>query len=232
MRNAMMPVKTSPYRRAVSRGHYQQHFEASLTRPFQQGEQIYAPGTAGICWRVIRGSVRLNRTAHDGAVLFANLAIKDDVIATETLLRGQYAFSAVALSDCELAPWPEGLSSASKDALVQILAAAEHRAADVVALRLGLAIDRVMRLIEMLAQRDENHDLCFVLPKAQDISEITDLTKETISRTISALKQKEIIKMKISPHAIHRHYIFCGSTTASSDGGGNCVSQAITRNHT
>lgn len=235
MRNDMMLLKASPYRRAVSRGYYQQHFEASRTRPFQQGEQIYAPGTAGICWRVVSGSVRLNRTAHDGAALFANLAIKDDVIATETLLRGQYAFSAVALSDCELAPWPEGLSSASKDALLQILAAAEHRTADVVALRFGLAIDRVMRLIEMLAQRDENHDLCFILPKAQDISEITDLTKETISRTISVLKQKGVIKMKIPRHAIHRHYIFCGSTTLPSDESGNrasqAVSQTITRTH-
>ncbi|MEO8406989.1 MAG: Crp/Fnr family transcriptional regulator [Oxalobacteraceae bacterium] len=227
MRNDLIPAKISSYRRSVSRGRYQQHFEASRTRPFHQGEQIYSADTAGICWRVVSGSVRLNRIDNDGEMLFANLAVKDDVIGTETLLMGHYTFSAVALSDCELAPWPEGLSSASKDALLHILAAAERRTADVVALRSGLAIDRVMRLIAMLAQRDENHELCFALPKGQDISEITDLRKETISRTVSSLKQEGMIrKMKIPGHAIDRNYIFYGSTAWSADDGSNRVAQS------
>ncbi|MEO6352845.1 MAG: Crp/Fnr family transcriptional regulator [Burkholderiaceae bacterium] len=227
MRNNLMPAKASPYRLSVSRGRYQQHFEASRTRSFRQGEQVYSIGTLGICWRVISGSVRLNRTTQNGEVLFANLAVKDDVIGTETLLMGQYAFCAVALSDCELVPWPEGLSSASKDSLLYILAAADRRTADVVALRSGLAIDRVMRLIAMLAKCDENHDLCFALPKGQDISEITDLTKETISRTVSNLKYEGMIrKMKIPGHASHRNYIFCGSTVWSTDESSNRDSQA------
>ena len=227
MRNDLMLAKASPaspYRRSVSRGRYQQNFDASRTRSFQQGEQIYSPCSAGICWRVISGSVRLNRMDNAGTMLFANLAVKDDVIGTETLLIGQYAFSAVALSDCELVPWPEGLSSPSKDSLLHILSAAESRTADVVALRSGLAIDRVTLLIEMLAQRDENHDLCFALPKGQDISEITDLTKETISRTVSNLKHEGMIrKMKIPSHAIHRNYLFCGSSAASADAGSNRI---------
>lgn len=235
MRSNPILATTAPYPRPLNRGRNQQVLEASDAKSFRRGEQLYSSGTAGICWRVISGSVRLNRMTDDGQMLFANLAVTADVIGTETLLMGQYAFCAVALSNCELAPWPDGLSGTSKNVLLQILAAAERRTADVVALRFGLAIDRVIRLIAMLAQRDENHDLCFVLPKAQDISEITDLTKETISRTISTLKQNGIIKMKIPHHAIHRNYLFCGSTALRSDDGGNraspAASQAITRNH-
>lgn len=141
-------------------------------------------------------------------MLFANLAVEGDVIGAETLLMGRYEFEAVALSDCELEPWPNGASSASRDALLQILAAAERRTADVVALRSGLAMNRVMRLIAMLAQRDENDDLSFALPKGQDISEITDLTKETISRIISSLKHDDVLQKKVIPgQAIHRNYM-------------------------
>ncbi|WP_025916889.1 Crp/Fnr family transcriptional regulator [Herminiimonas sp. CN] len=222
MRNDLMLAKTSPYRRSASRGRYQQQFDAHRTRSFHQGEQIYCPGTSGICWRVISGAVRLNRVANDGEMRFANLAVKNDVIGTETLLMGQYAFCAVALSDCELVPWPEGLSSATKNSLLHILAAAERRTADVVALRSGLAIDRVTRLIAMLAQPDENHDLCVALPKWQDISEIADLTTETISRIISSLKHGGVIrKMKIPGHAAHRNYVFCGSIALSAGADSN-----------
>lgn len=130
------------------------------------------------------------------------------MIGAETLLIGRYDFEAVALSDCELIPWPDGASSASRDALLQILAAAERRTADVVALRSGLAMDRVMRLIAMLAQHDDNDDLWLTLPKGQDLSEITDLTKETISRIISSLKHDGILRKKAIPGlAIHRTYM-------------------------
>lgn len=224
MHNDLILAKTSPYRRSVNRVRYQQHFDAHRTRSFHQGEQIYCPSTSGICWRVISGSVRLNRIANDGEMLFANLAVKNDVIGTETLLMGQYAFCAVALSDCELVPWPEGLSSASKDSLLFILAAAERRTADVVALRSGLAIDRVMRLIAMLAQPDENHDLCVALPIWQDISDIADLTKETISRTISSLKHDGILRKKeIHGHANYRNYTFCSSIALSINDGSNLL---------
>ena len=212
MRNDLVHAKVSPFHRSESQKRCQQHFEACRIKSFHQGEQIYCARTAGIAWRVISGSVRLNRIASDGELRFANLAVEGDVIGTETLLSGRYEFLAVALSDCELAPWPEGLSSVSKDSLLQILAAAERRTADVVALRSGLAIDRVMRLIEIIAQRDENQDLCFALPKGQDFSEITDLTKETVSRTISSLKHDGFLRKKENPgHAVHRNYIFSGS---------------------
>ncbi len=208
MPNIQMQPTTSPFHPSANRKRCRQHLDACRTKSFHQGEQLYCARAPGISWRVIRGSVRLNRIANDGKILFANLAVEGDVIGAETLLMGRYEFEAIALSDCELAPWPEGSSNASKDSLLHILAAAERRTADVVALRSGLAIDRVMRLITMLVQRDDNDDLCFTLPKGQDISEITDLTKETISRIISSLKHDGILRKKAIPdQAIHRNYM-------------------------
>lgn len=228
MHNDLTRAKTAAYHRSTTRMPYQQHFEACRTRSFHQGEQIYCARASGVSWRVLSGSVRLNRMANDGEMLFANLAVEGDVIGTETMLMGRYEFWAVALSDCELVPWPEGLSSASGDSLLHILAAAERRTADVVALRSGPAIDRVMRLIVMLAQLDENHDFCFALPKGQDISEITDLAKETISRIISSMKQDGILQKKSIPgHAIHRHYIFSERAALSVNDGSNLISHTL-----
>lgn len=208
MRNIQMQPATSPFHPLANRKRCRQHLDACRTKSFRQGEQLYCARASGISWRVIRGSVRLNRIANDGKILFANLAVEGDVIGAETLLIGRYDFEAVALSDCELIPWPDGASSASRDALLQILAAAERRTADVVALRSGLAMDRVMRLIAMLAQHDDNDDLWLTLPKGQDLSEITDLTKETISRIISSLKHDGILRKKAIPGlAIHRTYM-------------------------
>ncbi|MGV8898651.1 MAG: Crp/Fnr family transcriptional regulator [Burkholderiaceae bacterium] len=208
MRNNLMQATSSPFHPSANRKRCRQHIEACRTRSFHQGEQLYCARASGISWRVISGSVRLNRIADDGKKLFANLAVEGDVIGAETLLMGRYEFEAVAISDCELVPWPDGASSASRDSLLQILATAERRTADVVALRSGLAMDRVMRLIAMIAQRDENDDLCFALPKGQDISEITDLTKETISRIISSLKHDGVLRKKVIPeHTVHRNYI-------------------------
>ncbi|MEO8598305.1 MAG: Crp/Fnr family transcriptional regulator [bacterium] len=208
MRNNLMQATSSLFHPAATRKRCQQHLDACRTKSFRPGEQLYCARASGISWRVISGSVRLNRVADDGKILFANLAVEGDVIGAETLLMGRYEFEAVAISDCELVPWPGGASSASRNALLQILAAAERRTADVVALRSGLAKDRVMRLITMIAQRDGNDDLCFALLKGQDISEITDLTKETISRIISSLKHDGILRKKIIPdHTGHRNYI-------------------------
>ncbi|MGV8894372.1 MAG: Crp/Fnr family transcriptional regulator [Burkholderiaceae bacterium] len=208
MHNIQIQPTRSPFHPSANRKRCQRHLDACRTKSFRQGEQLYCAHASGISWRVISGSVRLNRIADDGKKLFANLAVEGDVIGAETLLMGRYEFEAVALSDCELVPWPDGASSASRDSLLQILAAAERRTADVVALRSGLAMDRVMRLIAMITQRDENDNLCFALPKGQDISEITDLTKETISRIISSLKHDGILRKKVIPeHAVHRNYI-------------------------
>lgn len=155
---------------------------------FFQGDAIFAAGATGTAWRVLSGSVRLNRADADGSTMFANLAVAGDVIGAETLLFGTYTFEAVALSPCRLVPWPGGEAAPARESLLLTLAQAERRAADVIALRCGQAADRVKRLVRLLAQETAAAGNV-TLPGLKDMAEITALTVETVSRSISGLRR-------------------------------------------
>jgi len=120
---------------------------------------------------------------------FASLAIAGDILGCETLLFGAYTFSATALTECRLIRWPEGASAVDSDSLLASLANAQRRAADLVALRGGQAIDRVLGLVRLLADSAGQ----VVLPTRQDIADITDLRFETISRIVKQLERQHIL---------------------------------------
>ncbi|MFZ2268373.1 MAG: Crp/Fnr family transcriptional regulator [Azonexus sp.] len=162
---------------------------------YAAGDGIYRAGGDGLGWRVQAGVVRLDAVAASGESSFASLAISGDIIGCETLLLGVYTFSAVALTQCQLLPWPEGEKVPAGESLLHSLAAAQRRAADVVALRGGEALARVVNLIRLLADASGN----VVLPTRQDIADITDLRFETISRIIKKLERAEVLApLKIS----------------------------------
>ncbi len=158
---------------------------------FTQGQCIYTSGSSGLAWRVVSGSLRLDRPDDDGETSFANLAIKGDIVGAETLLFGHYTFTATALSNCVLSPWPEGCGAPAGDSLLHTLAKTERRAADVIALRCGQAAERVRRLVMLLAQKqdDSSGSLLVTLPPRQDMAKITALTLETVSRMVSGLRR-------------------------------------------
>jgi CRP-like cAMP-binding protein len=73
---------------------------AKQWRPhFRRGQRIYAGEAHGGAWRVLSGSVRLDREEPNGEQSFATLAVQNDIIGAETLLFGKYTFTATALSD-------------------------------------------------------------------------------------------------------------------------------------
>lgn len=122
-----------------------------------------------------------------------------DVIGAETLLFGCYTFEGVALSKCLLAPWPGGEAGPANDSLLLALAQTERRAADVLSLRCGQAVERIRRLIRLLVQdRDgieHTSPVCrVVLPGLKDMADITALTVETVSRSISNLRRAGILE--------------------------------------
>ncbi len=169
---------------------------------FRHGDLVYAAGTPGAAWRVLSGSVRLDRVGPDGA-MFASLAVAGDVIGAETLMFGSYAFEARALSDCELALWSDGSVKPSGEFLVQTLAATERRAADVIALRCGQAMQRVRRLMLMLTRGSAQDErlASIEMPSLRDMADITDLTAETVSRAISTLRREGVLARKGYRHA-------------------------------
>jgi CRP-like cAMP-binding protein len=152
-------------------------------------ERIFVAGGDGLAWRVAHGVVRLDRISPAGHSTFASLAIAGDILGCEALLLGAYTFTTTTLTHCELTPWPEVKGAADGESLLKSLATAQRRAADIVALRGGQAIDRVMRLVRLLADRAGK----VVLPARQDIADITDLRFETISRVITQLERSGVL---------------------------------------
>lgn len=152
------------------------------------GASLYRAGDEGQAWRLRRGVLRLD-TPQAGGERFASLAIGNDIVGCETLLFGVYTFSASALTDCELLPWPEGEGGLAGDSLLATLARAQQRAAEVVALRGGQAVDRILALVRLLVEGDGQ----VVLPTRQAIADITDLRFETVSRVIKQLERSGVL---------------------------------------
>lgn len=153
-------------------------------------QAIYAAGAEGLAWRVRSGVVRLDTATKTGEPSFASLAIGGDIVGCETMLFGAYTFSASALTHCELSPWPEGEPAGTGESLLESLALAQSRAADVIALRGGQAADRVLGLIRLLGGGAGQ----VVLPTRQDIADITNLRFETISRIIKGLERVGVLQ--------------------------------------
>ncbi len=146
-------------------------------------------GHEGLAWRVADGVVRLDTTGRCGEPAFASLAIKGDILGCETLLLGAYAFSASALTQCCLTPWPEGAAKPAGEILLESLALAQRRSAELVALRGGQAADRVLGLVRLLADGAGR----VILPARQDIADITALRFETISRIIKTFERERVL---------------------------------------
>lgn len=159
--------------------------ESSL-RP-EAGDVLFAAGSSGGAWRLECGAVRLDTVGRDGERQFASLAIAGDILGCETLLFGVHTFQATALTRCVLHAWPGG--PLGGDSLLVSLAGAQRRAAEVVALRGGQAVDRLLGLVRLLAD-DAGR---VVLPMRQDIADITALRFETISRLVKRLEQAGVL---------------------------------------
>ncbi|MBI5109073.1 MAG: Crp/Fnr family transcriptional regulator [Rhodocyclales bacterium] len=155
---------------------------------FERGQRIHEAGAMGFPWRVSRGVVRFDTAAVDGELSFAGLAMEGDLVGTEVLMFGHFAHRATALTPCQLEPWPGRLDQ-DRAGLLQALARAEQRAADIVALRSGQAMARVCRLIELLLPRSATAPQRTDLPPLRDMAEITALTGETVSRMLSGLRR-------------------------------------------
>lgn len=148
--------------------------------------------------------------APGGNRSFASLAIPGDILGCETLLFGCYTFTASALTQCRLAPWPDGEAALERSTLLESLAQAQQRAAEVIALRSGQASERVLALIRLLADQAGR----VILPTRQDIADITDLRFETISRIVKQLERSAILR-PIRVDGVHATRSFAVNMTSA-----------------
>jgi len=148
----------------------------------RRGAPFYAAGEEGHAWRLVSGTLRLDHDDDTGP-RFAGLAMSGDVVGAETLLFGRYTFSAHALSPCTLKPWTQAADAAASGFWLQTVAAAERRMGALLALRCGKATERIRKLLALMS----GGGCAVVLPRLRDIADITDLTLETVSRTITSM---------------------------------------------
>lgn len=158
----------------------------------ERGERLHEAGGAGTPCRVVAGAIRLDVIEPDQEPVFAGMAVAGDIVAAECLLLGRCYFRATAITRSILSPWPGAAQRQSQ--LLRALARAEQRTAELMALRTGPAIERVTRLLEHLAgSRDDRSEMSVSLPSLRDMAEITSLTIETVSRSITGLRRRGLL---------------------------------------
>jgi CRP-like cAMP-binding protein len=171
---------------------------------FKAGDRIYSSGEFGPAFRVVSGSIRLDRVLQDSAPNFANVAIVGDLFGAEVLLNKSYGFEARALTDCEVMEWevPQRLWVKT---FARELINISQRQAEAVSLRSGTALERVVKLVNLI--RHNHNDERTVFPSLKDISDMTSLTVETASRCISELRIQGILTpLPGSKGAKRRHF--------------------------
>ena len=160
---------------------------------YKAGDLIYKSGQTGPAYKVISGTVRLDHAQASHKSVFANLAIAGDLVGAEVLLRKPYAFEAHALTDCEIAIWQESTILLA-DALAEQLIKSSWRQSDVVSLRCGMAMERILKFVQLLSNKsatEKTENLS--LPPLKETADITDLTIETVCRCIASLRKQGVL---------------------------------------
>lgn len=160
---------------------------------FKAGDLIYSSGQLGPAYQVTSGTIRLDHAHKSHKSVLANLAITDDLVGAEVLLRKPYAFQAYALTDCELTVWQQPTDSLA-DSLAEQLIKSSLRQSDVVSLRCGLAMERIMKFIQLVSYKGQaGTSSNIALPPLKETADITDLTIETVCRCIASLRKQGVL---------------------------------------
>ncbi|MFV0369818.1 MAG: Crp/Fnr family transcriptional regulator [Hyphomicrobiaceae bacterium] len=178
---------------------------SEMHRPIDQfsyaaGTEIYRTGDpARMLFTIRSGLVKLTRILPDGSQRIVRLLRDSDVMGLESLLRDDYAHSAVAIQRSELCRLPvEAVERLSKRnaVLYRELMSRWHRAlgeADrfIAEFSTGTARGRVARLLLWLAERDDGQT-CELFSR-EDLGSVLGLTTETASRTMAEMKRQGLI---------------------------------------
>ena len=163
------------------------------TISFKAGDLIYKAGQTGPAYKVLTGTVRLDHAHASHKSVFASLAIAGDLMGAEVLLRKPYAFDAYALTDCEIGVWQESTILLA-DALAEQLMKSSYRQSDVVSLRCGMAMERILKFVQLLSHKSATEKTdSLALPPLKETADITDLTIETVCRCIASLRKQGVL---------------------------------------
>ncbi len=171
---------------------------------FRRGKEIYSEGTkADHCYKIISGSVRLVKLMSDGHRQICEFLVAGDLFGFEG--EDERYFSAEAVSDCVLVRY----NRRSVDTLIaEDIAFARHmrhlssKGLEAAYKRMVLlchktAHERLAWFLLELAERTANDNDCIHLPMTRgDIADYLGMVIETVSRTLTQLKENGVISMQ------------------------------------
>lgn len=207
-RHALFGVLDVP---SLDRIHY--HI-ADLT--LEPGQRLYSANEHGSSAFTVReGMVRLERSSERGDRRIVRLAGRSDLIGMEAMLGQSFAADAIACTPVKACRLPRVLvDELSKDQpeLLRDLMKRWQRALDeadewLTELSAGSARWRLLRLFLKLSEYSDTHeggaDGCarIWLPSRAEMGAMLDMTIETASRGVSALKREGVIATPDSHHA-------------------------------
>ncbi|WP_374605617.1 Crp/Fnr family transcriptional regulator [Niveibacterium sp.] len=165
----------------------------------RRGAVIIRAGQAGVPWHLISGLARIDRVSPSGAQC-AGLALPGDLLGCEACVDGHYAFDAIALTPCTAVPCHEVEATTSPALLVADLVVKQTRAAALLAARTGAPLERVRRLIGLLASGGgpTPTPAAIVLPRLADMGLLTNLAPETVCRVLAELREQGVLPDKQS----------------------------------
>ena len=174
---------------------------ASVT--LQPDAPVYDRGTAGLAVFTIReGLVRFERSSEHGDRRIVRIAGRGDLIGQEALLNRPYGDDAVACTVVHLCRIPRALIDQlahGRDELPRELMLRWQRALDaaeawVSDLSTGPARRRLLHLLRRLAEHAGADDTIW-LPRREEIGAMLDMTIETASRLVSALRREGVLTL-------------------------------------
>jgi CRP-like cAMP-binding protein len=169
---------------------------------FEPGQSIFAAQDPGQAVYTVRGGVvRLERVSARGERRILRLAGRTDLIGLEALLSQSYASDAVACTTVEVCRIPRSLIDdfrATEPQLVMDLMKRWQRALDdadewLAELATGPARRRMLRLLLKLSEFADPSGNVW-LPMRDEMGSMLDMTVETASRIVSALRREGVLE--------------------------------------
>jgi CRP/FNR family transcriptional regulator len=175
----------------------------------QPGERLYGAQEQGAYAYTVRsGVVRLERFSERGERRILRLVGRSDTLGMEAMLGQSYAADAVACTEVQLCRLPRSLLddlSRERPELSRDMMKRWQRALDdadewLTELCAGPARHRMLRLLLKLSEYAEGATIW--LPSRQEMSAMLDMTIETASRLVSALKREGVLQAPDQRHGV------------------------------
>lgn len=172
-------------------------------------ERLHARGTPGrTAWLITEGIVRCERVTTAGDRRILRLAGPGDLVGQEALLRQAYGDDAVSCTPVVLRQVPASLLTDTRWQAGRLPVALMRRWQDTLEAaafwsseaNTGCARRRVLQMLDWL-QRHRNGQEGIWLPRRDQMGDLLNMTVETCSRVLSALRREGVLVLAPPRHA-------------------------------